>query len=435
MNDQGEAEALFRQAMEGLRLARGRQAALEACEILERAAQAGHGRAMVQLGQCYQQGRPLGFDPDRAVELYRGSHAAGVAAGTYRLGEAAAIGLGGERDPETARSLIGEAAGAGHPVAAAQFAFCLDHGIGGPADAAAATAWYLRAAVEGLPRAAHALALRYTDGYTLPEDPEKALWWAQRAAAADYPDAAELAAELGRGLDPERRARAVTRKEPPADRPTPVDARGDELDEEVLSEAPRIRLLHGLAPRDLCAHVRQLAGPFLSPSRTVRKSGELARDPVRTSDDMGFYPANKDLAIAWFEERLAAVTGVPLEQGEPLVALRYRSGGDQYRPHHDYFDPAKGHDAALENGGQRILTILTYLNDVEAGGSTDFPDVDLSIAPRRGTGVMFHNLTPEGELDPRTRHAGRPVETGEKWLCTRWFRERPYVARIGDRPA
>eukprot|EP00955_Chlamydomonas_euryale_P092413 364705-Chlamydomonas_euryale.AAC.14 len=45
--------------------------------------------------------------------------------------------------------------------------------------------------------------------------------------------------------------------------------------------------------------------------------------------------------------------------------------GEKYGPHHDYFS----HAAADEGGGNRLVTALMYLSDVEEGGETVFPKV------------------------------------------------------------
>jgi prolyl 4-hydroxylase len=68
-----------------------------------------------------------------------------------------------------------------------------------------------------------------------------------------------------------------------------------------------------------------------------------------------------------------------------------------------------------------------YLNDVEAGGSTVFPEVGVDVLPRRGNAVYFAYCSETGALDARTLHGGSPVGAGEKWIATKWFRERHYV--------
>jgi prolyl 4-hydroxylase len=63
---------------------------------------------------------------------------------------------------------------------------------------------------------------------------------------------------------------------------------------------------------------------------------------------------------------------------------------------------------------------------VAAGGETEFPELELAVMPRRGRGVYFEYCNADGAVDPRCLHAGRPVTEGEKWVATKWLRQRPY---------
>ncbi|HRO82176.1 MAG TPA: 2OG-Fe(II) oxygenase, partial [Alicycliphilus denitrificans] len=114
----------------------------------------------------------------------------------------------------------------------------------------------------------------------------------------------------------------------------------------------------------------------------------------------------------------------PVENGEGLQVLHYRPGAE-YKPHYDYFDPAEpGTPRLLRRGGQRVATLVIYLNDPVRGGGTTFPDVPLEIGPRQGNAVFFSY----GRAHPgsRTLHGGAPVIEGEKWIATKWLREREF---------
>ena len=66
-----------------------------------------------------------------------------------------------------------------------------------------------------------------------------------------------------------------------------------------------------------------------------------------------------------------------------------------------------------------------YLNTPERGGATTFPDIALDVAPRTGNALFFAYDRPHP--DTKTRHGGAPVLAGEKWIATKWLRERPFV--------
>lgn len=189
----------------------------------------------------------------------------------------------------------------------------------------------------------------------------------------------------------------------------------------VALEHPRVVVFADLLGEDECDTIVQLARDRLERSHTVDvATGGSEVNAARTSEGM-FFRRGEHEVVARVEQRLATLLRWPVERGEGLQVLRYRPGAE-YKPHHDYFDPAQpGTPAILKRGGQRLATVVMYLNNPEAGGATTFPDVGLSVAPRRGHAVFFSYDRP----DPGTRtlHGGAPVLAGEKWVATKWLRE------------
>lgn len=131
--------------------------------------------------------------------------------------------------------------------------------------------------------------------------------------------------------------------------------------------------------------------------------------------------------VAALEARIAKITGIPVSHGEALQVLHY-GHTEQYQPHFDFFEPLTDVDRAnLVQPGNRVGTFLFYLSEVEEGGSTYFPKLDLAIHPKPGQALWFRYLSDDGVIDYRSEHAGLPVTKGEKWLATKWLRERPIV--------
>ena len=91
-----------------------------------------------------------------------------------------------------------------------------------------------------------------------------------------------------------------------------------------------------------------------------------------------------------------------------------------------YFDPAEpGTPTIVRRGGQRVGTLVMYLNTPEKGGGTIFPDVQVEVAPQRGNAVFFSYERPDPST--RTLHGGAPVIAGDKWIATKWLREREFI--------
>jgi hypothetical protein len=135
-----------------------------------------------------------------------------------------------------------------------------------------------------------------------------------------------------------------------------------------------------------------------------------------------FFGRGESALIQRIENRIAALPGWPVTWGEGLQVLHYRPGA-AYKPHHDYFDPAhSGTKAVRHRGGQRVGTLMMYLNTPERGGATTFPDVALDVAAVEGNAVFFTYDKPHAST--RTLHGGAPVVEGTKWVATKWLRER-----------
>lgn len=64
---------------------------------------------------------------------------------------------------------------------------------------------------------------------------------------------------------------------------------------------------------------------------------------------------------------------------------------------------------------ERSFVIFGQLNDVEQGGATVFPDIDVTVWPKKGSAVFWYNLYKSGEGDARMKHGACPVLVGSKW--------------------
>ena len=190
-------------------------------------------------------------------------------------------------------------------------------------------------------------------------------------------------------------------------------------------QKPPIVVMGGFLSDEECTQMVDAARPRMVRSRTVdtQTGGEELND-ARTSSGMFFTRGQNDI-VRRIEARIARLLNWPVENGEGIQVLHYHPGAE-YRPHYDYFNPSDpGTASILKRGGQRVGTLLMYLNDPDRGGGTTFPDVRLEVAPKRGNAVFFSYDRP----DPSTQslHGGAPVLAGEKWIATKWLREREFT--------
>jgi len=185
---------------------------------------------------------------------------------------------------------------------------------------------------------------------------------------------------------------------------------------------PRIILMGGLLSDEECISLIEMARPELKRAKVVdEKTGKHRIDPLRASASKNC-SYQETPTIAAIETRIATLFGHPMNHQEPMQVMHYPVGG-LYKPHNDYFDPAlPGSPAILKRGGQRIATVVMYLNDVEEGGGTIFPELGLESRPKRGNAVYFESVDKFGQIDPRLLHTGAPVIRGEKWISVKWIR-------------
>ncbi|KAL3931903.1 MAG: hypothetical protein SGBAC_011093, partial [Bacillariaceae sp.] len=123
---------------------------------------------------------------------------------------------------------------------------------------------------------------------------------------------------------------------------------------------------------------------------------------------------------------------IPLDVMEEPQIVRYKKG-QEFSWHYDEV-PTN----ALENGGQRLATLLIYLSDVASdhGGGTMFRDIEydsqpLVMQPKLGSALLFFPADSDGTPDERTLHRSE-VLTGddEKWIIQMWIHEREYKASL-----
>jgi prolyl 4-hydroxylase len=121
-------------------------------------------------------------------------------------------------------------------------------------------------------------------------------------------------------------------------------------------------------------------------------------------------------------QKLDDLTLLPRENGEYMQLLKYEVG-QFYGTHHDYID-----NDVDRPQGVRLLTVFLYLNDVEAGGGTNFPLLDITVMPKRGRVLVWPSVLdhrPNME-DSRTKHQALPVEKGIKYGANAWIHQRDF---------
>jgi len=186
-------------------------------------------------------------------------------------------------------------------------------------------------------------------------------------------------------------------------------------------QAPRVGVIENFLPKSFCAWLIQRAQPKLQPAN-LKGAGQSSH---RTNSGAGFSLLDSDLILQMINARAADAIGIPLENQEPTNVLNYQKG-EEYKPHFDFITASGANAMELGAVGQRVATVLIYLNDGYDGGETVFPTLNWSFKGKPGDALVFWNVDEAGAPDRRTLHAGAPVTRGEKWLYSKWIRANPY---------
>lgn len=395
----------------------------QALNQLETAAALDHAGAQNLIGLIYLNGIGVACKHTAALELLRKA-AAGSREAAFNLSGLLFSGFAGVTDAEAALAALQRAAQQDHR-AALRVLGLLYSASSTPDQERLAQRCHERAAALGDVHSMYFVGSHYADADIGESERRERIAWLALAARENLPRAVEKStmlveapgAQQLESLAARYTANARLDENPIASFPPPdmrpyMSSLRQDRSSPVLQQERAVSEL-------LCDYLVNLAFKKLQPSSVIDPvTGEGLRTVLRTSYSMNFLPSMYDMAVGALCNRLASLVGIPAANAEPLVVLKYLPG-QEYKPHFDYVPDAS-------QRGQRIATVLLYLNEPAAGGETDFPRLGLRVAPRRAKAIGFYNCDEKGEPDSRTLHAGLPVTQGEKWLATLWFRDRRY---------
>jgi prolyl 4-hydroxylase len=283
------------------------------------------------------------------------------------------------------------------------------------------------------PVAAMNMAERLLLGVGVKPDRKASYEMVQQAARLGHPDGRRAwvymtNAGLGRKADPEA-ARKMLAELAKEDKFAAVqlaflnhvtcEKRLAEVKPRIISADPYIAIYPGLFSPAECKYLAVLGTPWLGKASVLDLEGTGRLDEeVRDAESCSIPHLAEDLVVHSITSCMAAATGTPWINGEPLNILKYKPG-QQYKPHHD--------GTGADNISVRQLTALIWLNDRFEGGETDFPKINVRVRGSVGDMLVFSNVDRNGAIDGRMIHAGLPVTEGVKWMASRWIQNGPYL--------
>jgi prolyl 4-hydroxylase len=121
---------------------------------------------------------------------------------------------------------------------------------------------------------------------------------------------------------------------------------------------------------------------------------------------VGFFRGRIDEALARYNADVQLDLPIPNSPAfADLVLKRYRpNSAERFQLHFD----------AINHLSNRYLVLLWYLNDVENGGGTRFPRLDIEVTARAGRLLVFPPYW-------MYQHEGLPPESGDKYILSTYL--------------
>ena len=141
----------------------------------------------------------------------------------------------------------------------------------------------------------------------------------------------------------------------------------------------------------------------------------IGANEMKKSTDVTVFPASQNPFVLMYKKLLFGyVREYNASYDNPLAELTIADGfnNQHYKPGAGYLNWHSERSIHLTH--QRALTFMTYLNDVEDGGGTEFKYQGLRHNAKKGKTLIWPS-------DFTHTHRGQKSETQEKYITTGWF--------------
>lgn len=200
-----------------------------------------------------------------------------------------------------------------------------------------------------------------------------------------------------------------------------------ELTPRLLNINPLVAVIDDFLSAAECAAIVTAGRGRMQRATVVDASGKGVERDGRTNTHCEL-PTNEFPQVLPMLMKIGIALRLPIQHAEPPTLLHY-TVAQEFKPHFDGIAldfAGDGRERFEKSGGQRLFSAMVYLNDVENGGGTAFPALDVAVSPRPGRLLIFANtMAGQRERAELSIHAGEPVTAGEKWAAVTFWRERP----------
>ena len=187
--------------------------------------------------------------------------------------------------------------------------------------------------------------------------------------------------------------------------------------------------IYDIFTKEECAKMIEFAnlnGLEVSEISSYNKNKSKLDTTVRISEQ-AWVEDSYDPLVQKFADFAAELTGKPVENQEATQVAKYDVGG-KFIEHYDACVPdGTSYCNDLDRlSGDRLATLLVYLNDDFEGGKTEFTKLGFSVTPEAGKGILFWNTDANDIILDESEHKGAEILKGTKWISTKWVHHRKF---------
>tara|TARA_R100000900_G_scaffold103281_1_gene80186 strand:+ start:548 stop:1126 length:579 start_codon:yes stop_codon:yes gene_type:complete len=190
---------------------------------------------------------------------------------------------------------------------------------------------------------------------------------------------------------------------------------------ELVLKSDWLYVMDNVLTPEECRQIIKHADPNMVESDTVGATIKGYRTSSNTYIPNGSNPLMEKISLV-----TEVLTELPSKNQEDICVVRYEEG-EEYKPHHDYFTGQTSEEAQEEEarGGDRVYTVMFYLNDDFEEGGTLFLNPNIEVRPKTGRCVIWKNYL-DGKPNTKSYHAGLPIKTGVKYIGVKWIRQNEF---------
>lgn len=203
---------------------------------------------------------------------------------------------------------------------------------------------------------------------------------------------------------------------------------GKRVIEHTFNDSYKILEIYDVLTKEECATMIATAKQYdIERSLVIGDKNNTIDKDVRDSFNIFLKDSTGD-TFETLAKATAELTGIPATHQEQTQIVFYMPRG-YYRAHYDGCEEGETRESCLNgygSAGDRLATLIVYINDDYKGGKTEFTKVGFSVTPEVGKGILFYNIDENEDIIYESEHTGTDVIEGNKWIATKWVHIRQY---------